>query len=438
MKHQILSLALSLGLAHSLVAQVNTSPLSLEQCRAMARKHNHAIQREALSIDLARETKKEALTNYFPKLSADAFYFRTNKPMIEESFSLALPAPLPSPPPINVSLLDRGFVSRISALQPLFAGGRIITGNKLARLGVEVAELRYLKSQDELDAQTDKYYMQIVELEAERQTLQAMDSLVGQVRRDVEVAVKAGITSPNDLLRVQLRQDELASAQLRLEHGISTLRLLLAQHTGVSSASLILEPISTSPSSPLDIYVDASMAVEGRVERQLLDKAVEAKRLEQTMELGKLLPSLGVGGSYSYSKLISDGRSNALVYASLSVPLSDWWSGSHTLRRKKLERKQAELERSDAKEKMKIQIERAYMDVEEAYKQSILTEKSTKYAEEHLRMLREGYRSGLKTIADLLEAQALLQESQVKALKSRSTYQLQRLSYERLTRLPNR
>jgi hypothetical protein len=41
-----------------------------------------------------------------------------------------------------MGMLEKGIIGAVSAAQPLFAGGQIINGNRLAKLGVEVAELQ--------------------------------------------------------------------------------------------------------------------------------------------------------------------------------------------------------------------------------------------------------------------------------------------------------
>ena len=49
----------------------------------------------------------------------------------------------------------------------------------------------------------------------------------------MELSVKAGLVTTNDLLRVELRQQEIASNRLKVENGLKVSKMLLAQHIGV-------------------------------------------------------------------------------------------------------------------------------------------------------------------------------------------------------------
>lgn len=405
--------------------------LSLEQCRQLARQNNLSQRSRNLELDIAQTRRKEAFTSYFPSVSATALHFRTAKPMIDTQ--LALPIPMPGLQPISISLLDKGTLASVSAMQPLFLGGRVVHGNRLAKLGEEVAKLSILKSERELDSETDKYYYQLLTLQAQREQLASLDTLLKRVSRDVDVAIKAGMTTENDRLRVQIREDELGSARLKLEHGISVLSLLLSHHLGISpeQVQIARTDVGTLP-SPLEGYIDAEEAVARRVELGLLNKQVEAKELEHKMERGKLLPSVGLGASYSYSEMLKSNN-NATIYAAVSVPISAWWGGSHAMRRKRIEREQARFSYDDARAKMRIEIQKAYMEVEEAYKQMHLSERSLSHAQRNMKDMELAHRSGTKSLSELLEAQSLLSEALTKQSQSRIDYLHKRSHYQRLT-----
>lgn len=424
MTKHILSLALVCGLAHNLSAQ---GSLSLDSCRRLAHTRNIRHEQKKIELDMATETRKAAFTNFFPSLSASAMHLRSANSLLDKTLAL----PVPGVPPISISIPGKASYAGLSLTQPIFAGGRIVNGNKLAKLGEEVAKLSIVKDQRDLDKQTDEYYWQIVRLQQEHKSIEAMEATLGSVRRDVESAVKAGVTTKNDLLRVQLREDELASAKLKLQHGVSTLKLLFAQHLGISTTGLELDHQLDKIASPLALYVDPEVALSQRIETEMLSKSVEAKRLSTKIERGKLLPSVALGGSYSYSNFAGEGKTNGVAYIGVSVPISDWWGGSHNLKKKRLEEKQSLLEQENNRQLMLIQIQKAWTDLEEAYKQTAITERSRGLAEENMRMMSEGYRSGVRTLSELLEAQSLLESAHTKHTQSLADYRLREGEYLR-------
>ena len=134
---------------------------------------------------------------------------------------------------LPVSMVKRGIIGSVTAVQPLFAGLKIVTGNKLARLGEEVGRLQLQQTEAEVRERTDACFWQVVSLRDNLSTLDAVERQLAEIRRQVELSVKAGLVTNNDLLRVELRQQEIASNRLKVENGLKVSKMLLAQHIGV-------------------------------------------------------------------------------------------------------------------------------------------------------------------------------------------------------------
>ena len=50
---------------------------------------------------------------------------------------------------------------------PLFTGGQIVNGNKLAKVNIQVNRLQYNQSENEVKLTTENYYWQVVMLKRE-------------------------------------------------------------------------------------------------------------------------------------------------------------------------------------------------------------------------------------------------------------------------------
>ena len=115
--------------------------------------------------------------------------------------------------------------------------------------------------------------------------------------------------------------------------------------------------------------------------------------------------------------------------ATVSVPISDWWGGSHAIKRRKIEHQQAQEQLADNAELLKIRMQNAWNGVQEAYRQLQLSERSIEQAEENLRLNRDYYRAGTSRMSDLLEAQLLYQQSLDKHTDAFADYQNKLLEY---------
>ena len=423
---------------------------TLQQLKDSALQNNIAIRNARHSIDAAQQQRKEAFTKYFPNISGTGFWFNANKGMAQPELNLseqitpelgmALAQALPAEAvaalgnPISISMMKNGTIAGINAVQPVFAGGQIINGNKLAKVGEDVSRLQLQLSENEVEKQTEQYYWQLVSLQEKMKTIEAVQALLADISKDVDVAVRAGVAMRNDLLQVQLRQNDVESQKLKVQNGIGILRLLLSQYCGLHNEQFNVEGIAFNDNSSMQVIKqDCGQALLGTAEYQLLNKQVEATKLQKKMEIGKNLPTVGVGAGYNYHNLLDNNHSFAMVFATVSVPISDWWSGSHAIKRKKIEQQKAEEQLADNSELLKIRMQNAWNNVEESHQQLQIAQRSIEQAEENLRLNRDYYKAGTSKMSDLLEAQLLYQQSLDRRTDAYADYQNKLLEYRQST-----
>ena len=420
MKHQIIGFCLFLMVSVSGSAQ---QAYSLAQCKKLALENNARMKNARLEVSSARQTKEEAFTNFFPSLSASALGYNANQPLVEANLG-GMP----------LALLKNGIVGDITVTQPLFAGGQIVNGNKLAQLGVEVSRFKQEQSEKEVLLTTEVYYWQIISLNEKLKTLAIVEQLVNSLYKDVDAAVKAGVKNRNDLLQVQLRKNSVASDRLQLENGLKLSRMLLGQYVGLKADSLSIESVSfDEPASPEKLRTDHGAALLTTPEYQLLAKNVEANRLQQKITVGKYLPTVGIGASYTYDDLMDKDNTTAMVFAKVSVPLSDWWGGSHAIKKQKFQTMMAQNEQRNNSDLLLIQMQKLWNDVEESYKQVKLAEESVVTATENVRLNTNYYQAGTTTLSDLLDSQLLLQQSRNQHTDAYTQYLIKQTQYLQAT-----
>jgi outer membrane protein TolC len=447
--------------------------LTLEQCKELALKNNMQAKNAALSVEIAKQQKKEAFTNYFPSISATGMGFIANKPMMTMEMDMseamqpltgvlspiigwAMQSGVPIDPnalaamqnsePQKIEMLKNGVIAGVMATQPIFAGGQIVNGNRLAKTGVEVRQLQKQITENEALLETEQYYWQIVSLQEKMKTIENSDSMLTRILSDVKAAVSAGLTTGNDLLRVELEQNRLQSGKLKLENGLTMLKMALGQKIGVPADSFNIEipsliaDLTRNPLNDEEIPALAGMTneVQNRSEYRLLEKSVEVARLQRKMEVGKSLPTVAVGAGYNYMNFDmhkDDGMKNdfGMVFASVSIPITDWWGGAHAIKRKKLELQQAENTKNETTELLLQQMQNVQNGVNEAYAQVLLAQKSIRSAEENLKISQDNYNAGITTLSDLLEAQNLLQQSHDQYTEAATEYFVKQAEYKNVT-----
>ena len=439
---KILSL-IALGCVMSASAQTYT----LEQIKDSALQNNFAIRSAKYGVEAAQQQRKEAFTKYFPSVSGTGVWFNANKGMaqttinpsasISPELGAALAQSLPQEAlvalanPISISMMKNGTIGSLMAVQPVFAGGQIINGNKLAKVGEEVSKLQLQLSENEVEKTAEQYFWQLASLQEKMNTINAVDTLLRDIHKDVDVAVRAGVAMRNDLLQVQLRQNDIQSQRVKLQNGISIVRLLLSQYCGLRDTSFAIS-FQTSILEKFNVSC-LMFNVNGLPEYQLLGKQVEAAKLQKQMAVGQNLPTLAVGAGYNYHNVLENNHSFGMVFATVSVPISDWWGGSHAIKRKKIEHQKAVEQLEDNAQLLKIRMQNAWNGVEESYQQLQLAKRSIEQADENLRLNRNYYRAGTSKMSDLLEAQLLYQQALDKHTDAFADYQNKLLEYKPAT-----
>ena len=423
--------------------------MTLQQLKDSALSANIAIRNARHSVDAAQQQRKEAFTKYFPNVSGTGLWFNANRGMAKMDVNMAdyitpemgagLAQVFPAEAlaalanPMSISMMKNGTIASVMAMQPVFAGGQIVNGNKLARVGEDVSRLQLQLSENEVEKTTEQYYWQLVSLQEKMKTLDAVDALLSDIRKDVDVAVRAGVAMRNDLLQVELRQNDVASQRLKLQNGLSLVRMLLAQYCGLRDTSFVVSAPQLAGADALNVAAPTGTEWGTTPEYQLLDKQVEVARLQRNMEVGKNLPSVAVGAGYNYHTLMENDRTFGMLFATVSVPISDWWGGSHAVKRRKLELQKAEEQRADNAELLRIRTQKSWNDVEEARQQLLLAQHGIEQAEENLRLNRNYYHAGTVKMGDLLEAQLLYQQSLDKRTDAFADYQNRLLDYRQAT-----
>lgn len=399
---------------------------NIESCKEMAIENNRKIKNSRLDIDASKQTKKEVLTNYFPSVSASGVGLLLKDPLM--SLNLA---------GMSLGLLDKGFEAGITVTQPIFAGGKIVTGNELADLGTEVSQYQAKLSENEVLLNTESLYWQLVSLYEKEKTLDVIDAQLNTLLKDVELSYQTGLITNNDVLKVKLKKNEVQSNRMNLDNGINLVKMSMCQLMGlelsISDNFDITVPDIENTESPIVYYVDHSTALSERMESKLLDKNVEATKLQTKMKRGDYLPTVAVGASYYGENIVDKWRGNGILFASVSIPLSGWWGGSHAIKRQKIQEQIALNNKVDTQEQLLLQMQNVKNELDNAYKQILLAKDGVEQSTENLRLNTNYYKAGTVTLADVLDAQSLLQQNRDKYVESYTDYQKKRIEYLQVT-----
>lgn len=398
---------------------------TLDECVELALQNNVRMKNAGNDMDAAAHQKKSAFTNYFPSVSAAGGGFMADKGLLQ----------LEMMPGTELSLMKNGIVGGISATMPLFAGGQIVHGNKLARINEEKYRLLYEQTENEVRLAAEQYFWQVVTLKEKLRTIDILQEQTDRIHQDVAAAVQSGVTNRNDLLQVELRKNEIDSKRISVANALNVSCRLLAQYIGCPSDS-----VDTAwdidwgvPSPPDSLYRSPETSLGLTTEYNLLNKNVDSNKLQYKMEMGKNLPAVAAGGGYMYDNLLDHDHPFWICGITVNIPLTQWWGGSHDMKRKKLQVRNAENMLKDQSELLVIRMFNTWNAVTDAYKQVEIAVESINQAGENLRLQSDYYDAGMCTMSELLEAQSLYQQSRDKYVESYAMYEVKKREYLQAT-----
>jgi len=431
----------------SLLNASQAQVITLDSCKQLALQNNHKIREAELQVRAADQQKREVFTNFFPKVSAAAFAFRTSDYLMKiETPQMNLPvwdgknpAQLVNPtqfayfPALSIGLVDYMNTAAVTVALPVYAGGRIRRGYKLARLGEDVNVYQKKMTSNEVLVQTEELFWTLQSLSQKEKTILSYQQMLDTLYRDVNNYSKAGLAQKNDVLKVQLKQNELKTSLLKLKNGINLTRLALCQHIGLPYDSALIFAASPDMQLAAVVFQDPEQLVKNRSEYHLLNKVVEVKQVQKKLSAGEYMPQLSlVGAGFTYN-VMNKTTNNALGMVSLNVPITDWWAGIHKINKQELEVRQAQSALQENTELLVLQIRQAANEVEESHYQIGVSQLSVSQARENLRISQDNYKAGIIGISDLLEAEAVLQQAKDEFIDAQCQFRNKYAKYKLMT-----
>ena len=409
-----------------------------------------AQQNARLDVLAAQAQRGEARTLWFPTLQAHALGFQALNPMLDIGlgdvlghsdgasvlrYYLETQGQLYGINTRFTSLLN-GYTSGLTLTQPLYAGGRIVSGNRLASLGVEAATLKARVTERDDRLVVEQKYWLVVSLEDKQQVLDAALALLDTLMRDVRSAADAGLALTSDIMQVQLRRDELVSDSLRLASGLRLARQDLLNTIGAFDVNteVVLTTRLADLEAPEHWYVPEAQAASNAEEARLLQLQVKARQLERRMALGEALPEVAAGAAYGYGRMLgTKPQGNGLVFATVSIPVTDWAKTLQKTRRLGYAVQQAENEQTTLSAQLELRVRQAWDELTLCWQQLAVARRSVDTAHTLFVQSERSRAAGIATTADHLQAELTYRTAQNTLADRRIAYAEALARYRALT-----
>ena len=413
--------------------------MTLQQAREMALRENDNLKMAGKQLEKAEAQKAAVRTMRLPSFSATGTGIYQDK---DFELELTLPTQIPNPLtgelepnimidpatgypvmgpdgnpifnmyawlPLNISLTG-AYMAGIMMEQPIYTGGKINAGNKMANIGLDMAGEYLELEQMNTIAESDNAYWSYISVSQKVKLAQQAVNMLAELVEKASDAYEVGMSNRNDLLKAQVEYNNTKLNLQKAQNGLELSRMNLCRVTGLpfNTAITAVDTIVTV-SQPTDLVL-GNETISERPEYKLLQKNIDMQ--EQNIRLTKadFLPVAGIQAGYSHIGGIDLGNtdvsnSSLNVMASVKIPLFHWGEGAKKIKSAKIDKEIMELEQEKNKQLLQMEAEQARLNLQLAWERVQMNEAALTQSEENMRVTRDSYEVGMETITEVLIAQ---------------------------------
>lgn len=312
----------------------------------------------------------------------------------------------------------------VTLKQPLYTGGKITAGYRMGKLGTQMASLGEKLTAEQTVVAVHEAYQLMVKAKEMREVAVQYDSLLAQLTSDVQSALRNGMVSHNEEMKVMVKKSEAELQIKQAENGIRLARMNLCQIVGLP----IDDKIDVIPSDDvlLSTYIDTQDLTTRRTEYQLLELKSQLAEQQVKLERSNLLPQLGLVANASVLDGMEMGGKKMFeregifnVAVALTIPISHGNQSRNKVKAAKEEAQRLRTEQASLCEKMLLEQQQLANEVEEARMELVMRQQNLDQCAENLRVSRMSYSVGYETLSDLLEAQVLWQKAYAELVETK-------------------
>lgn len=418
------------------------SAITLEESIQIARENNKDILAQESGLMSADWSEKNALTNFFPKVSFNSTIVRID----DDTYNKAN-APIQIPGigefPSMFSVYKTSYTNNITVQQPVFNGGKMILGYQLSKLAKKQALLALQDKRNDIFYAVASAYLGILRLQ-DLKTLskKSLNSTLSHLEKVLKKS-DVGTAKKSDVLQWQVKQKNDETSLSEIENSIDELYGFWQILIGTEEAEEPSRIDLTEYDSEILRYTimekseleKATVEFLSEVEKtspiiQNLELAEKMMKKNYCMAKGEFLPSLNLQFSYQFEsddEFDFDGEDNWNLVAALSLPIMNGTNYSN-LKKAKYDLKRTQYETESALENYMVAAKNVFHKLITKARTVEDNKTALEFARENHKIINELYTQGMVTNSELLDAEVMLFGSEMNMVASYYDYIL--LKYE--------
>ena len=407
--------------------------LTLEGSIQIGLENSNMLHSSKMKVNYANARLSEINTNRLPLLKFSAAYTRLS-PITP--FILNTPFGTFN---ISPSILDN-YNLKLTLQQPLFTGFRLSSSSNIAEYNYKATEEAYNKDKQDLIFNIKNAYWNLFKT---KKVKEVTDQNVEQVKAhlmNVQNFYEQGLSTKNDLLKVQGQLSESELRQIDAKNAVKLARINLFNVIGIplNTKSEIPDSvdIKTKPVNDLDSYIEK--ALDNRSELKAMQYNIKAGEAGVTLAESNWYPQVYLGGNYYYSKpnqrifpAENKFKDTWDIGVSVQVDLWNWGSTADKTDQAKAQLEEAKDSYKMVKDNIVLEVNSNYLNLEQSKDKIAVAEGSVSQAKENYRVTDETFKKGLALNSDLLDSEVALLQANTNYIQALVDYELAKARLEK-------
>lgn len=395
--------------------------LSLEELFQKGIEHSIIVQSTYLKTEIANEKNSLAKNKRLPDVAiVGQFGYVGTSTILDKDLSFVKH---PSAPDWRQNY-------QLSAVQPLYEGGRINNAIKKSELEQEIARLSLNQDKANLKLWLVSKYLDLYNLYKQRDIYAISIDEAKRRLQDIRKMREEGMITTNDVLRSEIEMTNFDLFYQETTNNIALACQQLSIALGMDE-DIIYEPDSAFLSSQMNIdksiedYIQTAYQQYPQMRIAKTNIALAKNNLEITK--ADFLPSLSLQFGNTFQRPLPNTSpvqdlfiDSWGVTLNLSYKISSLFDRKHSLSMAKTQINLQELAEEQQKQNIRGIVKSAYLKHQEALMRVKLLETSVKQANENYRIVDTKYFNQLAILTDLLDANTIQLEVELKLTAART------------------
>jgi outer membrane protein TolC len=398
--------------------------VTLDQALALAAAHSPVLKAARHDVQAAEAQRAIAASAFLPKIEISESFTNTNNP--SQAFATLLNQGRFTSAGFDITTLNRpgaveNYRSAVNVVQPLFNGGKERLGAHIASLEQAVSQEHYEGARQRVTFAVTRAYHDLVMAKAVRSVALETVQIAEADLKQIQSRFSSGAAVKSDLLQAQVRLASVREEAIRAEQAVRIAQTALRHAIGLDEDVDASDELSPVAAPIVDLESALAGAMESRPDYRAL--AVEVQRMEAETQLAKsaYLPHVNVQGSFEHNStapLGPNGQSNYSVFGVVSLNLFNGLGDLARVRKLRAQLDKARELLEVKRREIEVEVAEAYYSVSAARERVAVSESAVVQAEEHLRIVRNRYVTGLSPVLDLLTAELVLNQAKLNRLRA--------------------